>query len=103
MQLDLGGIAKGYAADEALKLLAREVRHHVGRWSRPSGDIACGDPPPGKDAWTVDIAPIAKSQKPRTLHARERRRLDLRRPGTVRGDRRGAVLARPRPEDRPRA
>ena len=33
----------------------------------PTGDIACGDPPPGKEAWSVEIAPIAKSQKVRTL------------------------------------
>ena len=102
MQLDLGGIAKGYAADEALKLLQEKfgINHAL---VAASGDIACGDPPPGKDAWTVDIAPIAKDQKPRTLHARERRRLDVRRPGAVRGDRRRALLARPRPEDRPRS
>ena len=33
-----------------------------------SGDIACGDPPPGKDAWAVDIAPIAKGQEARRLN-----------------------------------
>jgi thiamine biosynthesis lipoprotein len=67
MQLDLGGIAKGFAADEALKLLITKFgikRALVGAY----GDIVCGDPPPGKDFWTVDIAPIAKSQKPRTLN-----------------------------------
>jgi thiamine biosynthesis lipoprotein len=66
MQLDLGGIAKGYAADEALHLLRR--KHGIWRaLVAASGDIACGDPPPDKDGWTVDIAPIAKGQKPRTL------------------------------------
>lgn len=67
MQLDLGGIAKGFAADEALKLLNTKFGIKsalVGAY----GDIACSDPPPGKEFWTVDIAPIAKSQKPRTLH-----------------------------------
>ena len=67
MQLDLGGIAKGYAADEALKLL-REKFGITSALVAAAGDIACGDPPPGKDAWTIDIAPIAKSQKPRSLH-----------------------------------
>jgi FAD:protein FMN transferase len=66
MQLDLGGIAKGYAADAALKLL-----HNGFGIDRAliaaAGDIACGQPPPGKNAWTVDIAPFAKGQKPRTL------------------------------------
>jgi thiamine biosynthesis lipoprotein len=66
MQLDLGGIAKGYAADEALKLL-RE-KHGITRVLVAAyGDITCGDPPPDKDGWSVDIAPIAKGQKPRTL------------------------------------
>ena len=67
MQLDLGGIAKGYAADEALKLL-REKFGITQALVAASGDIACGDPPPGKEAWSVDIAPIARSQKPRRLH-----------------------------------
>lgn len=66
MQLDLGGIAKGYAADEAMKLL-KEKFGIKSALVAAAGDIACGDPPPGKDAWTVDIAPISKNQKPRTL------------------------------------
>jgi thiamine biosynthesis lipoprotein len=66
MQLDLGGIAKGFAADAALKLL-REKFAIPRALVAASGDIACGDPPPGQDAWSVDIAPIAKSQKPRAL------------------------------------
>lgn len=51
MQLDVGGIAKGYAADEALAVLAR-----LGLRSAlvaMSGDLAIGDAPPGKRAWTV--------------------------------------------------
>jgi thiamine biosynthesis lipoprotein len=66
MQLDLGGIAKGYAADEALKVLKKKfgiTRALVAA----AGDITCGDPPPDKSAWDVDIAPIAKGQKPRRL------------------------------------
>ncbi len=66
MQLDLGGIAKGYAADEALKLL-RDKFGIKQALVAAFGDITCGDPPPGEDGWKVDIAPIAKSQKPRTL------------------------------------
>jgi thiamine biosynthesis lipoprotein len=66
MRLDLGGIAKGYAADEALRLLREQfgLSHVlVAAW----GDIVCGDPPPGETAWPVQIAPIAASQKPRSL------------------------------------
>jgi FAD:protein FMN transferase len=66
MQLDLGGIGKGFAADAALKLL-RDKFAIKSALVAASGDITCGDPPPGKDAWAVDIAPIAKSQKPRPL------------------------------------
>jgi thiamine biosynthesis lipoprotein len=67
MQLDLGGIAKGYAADQALKLL-REKFGIKSALVAAGGDVTCGDPPPGKPAWVVDIAPIAKSQKPRALN-----------------------------------
>jgi thiamine biosynthesis lipoprotein len=66
MRLDLGGIAKGYAADEALRLLREQfgLPHAlVAAW----GDIACGEPPPGETAWRVQIAPITASQKPRWL------------------------------------
>jgi thiamine biosynthesis lipoprotein len=66
MQLDLGGIAKGYAADEALKVL-REKHGIKQALVAAAGDITCGDPPPDKEAWEVDIAPIVKGQKPRHL------------------------------------
>ncbi|HJZ54565.1 MAG TPA: FAD:protein FMN transferase [Gemmataceae bacterium] len=66
MQLDLGGIGKGFAADEALKLL-REKHGITRALVAASGDITCGDPPPDKPAWEVDIAPIARGQKPRRL------------------------------------
>ena len=66
MQLDLGGIAKGYAADAALKLL-RDKFGIKQALVAAAGDITCGDLPPDKNAWTVDIAPIAKGQKLRSL------------------------------------
>lgn len=66
MQLDLGGIAKGYAADEALKVL--RAKHGIKRaLVAAAGDITCGDAPPEKSAWNVEIAPIANGQKPRRL------------------------------------
>ncbi|HEY2909476.1 MAG TPA: FAD:protein FMN transferase [Gemmataceae bacterium] len=67
MQLDLGGIAKGYAADAALNLLAEKYGIKQALVAA-AGDIACGDPPPEKTAWDVDIAAFAKGQKPRRLH-----------------------------------
>lgn len=53
MRLDLGGIAKGYAADEALKVLRS---HGITRaLVAASGDVALGDPPPGEKGWRVEI------------------------------------------------
>src|SRR5204863_5100341 len=49
MQLDLGGIAKGYAADAALAVLKE---HGISRaLVAASGDIAVGDAPPGLSGW----------------------------------------------------
>lgn len=53
MQLDLGGIAKGYAAHKALAFLRETgiTRALVAA----SGDIAAGDAPPGTKGWRVSI------------------------------------------------
>jgi thiamine biosynthesis lipoprotein len=52
MHLDLGGIAKGFAADEALVAIARTgVRSAM---VAVSGDLAFSDPPPGKRGWKID-------------------------------------------------
>ena len=66
MRLDLGGIAKGYAADEMLRVLAR---HGLTRaLVAAGGDIAVADAPPDKPGWTVAIAPVdAKKEGPRYL------------------------------------
>ena len=54
MLLDLGGIAKGYACDEALKTLrSRGIKSAL---IEMGGDIAVGDPPPGKNGWQIDVA-----------------------------------------------
>ncbi|MBI2929976.1 MAG: FAD:protein FMN transferase [Verrucomicrobia bacterium] len=56
MRLDLGGIAKGYAADEALKTLRR---HGVTRaLVSAAGDMAASDPPPGQRGWRIEVAPL---------------------------------------------
>jgi thiamine biosynthesis lipoprotein len=56
MLLDLGAIAKGYAVEAALEVLRRYglTRALVAA----SGDIAAGDPPPGRPGWKVGIAPL---------------------------------------------
>jgi thiamine biosynthesis lipoprotein len=56
MRLDLGGIAKGYAADAALAVLKQ---HGIQRaLVAAGGDIAVTDPPPGTEGWNVGIAPL---------------------------------------------
>ncbi|MEX2264210.1 MAG: FAD:protein FMN transferase [Bryobacteraceae bacterium] len=51
MQLDAGGIAKGYAADEALAVL--RAQGIASALVALGGDIAASDAPPGKPGWTV--------------------------------------------------
>ncbi len=56
MQLDLGGIGKGYAADEAHKILSK---HGITRAIvAAGGDITVTDPPPDAPAWKVAIQPL---------------------------------------------
>jgi thiamine biosynthesis lipoprotein len=53
MQLDLGAIAKGYAADAALSVLAQSgIRSAL---VAASGDLAIGDPPPGEHGWKIGV------------------------------------------------
>ena len=56
MRLDLGAIAKGYACDEALRLL-RERGHAIALVAG-AGDMAAGEPPPGRKGWRVAIDPL---------------------------------------------
>ena len=54
MRLDLGSIAKGYAADEALRELA--TRGVSCALVDLGGDIVVGASPPGRHAWLVHVA-----------------------------------------------
>lgn len=58
MTLDLGGIAMGYAADEALEVLARQGVHRA--LIDASGDIVAGEAPPGRDGWSIGVAALGK-------------------------------------------
>jgi thiamine biosynthesis lipoprotein len=62
MQLDLGGIAKGYTADEALKVLQA---HGIDRaLVAAGGDIAVSGPPPDQPrGWSIAIAPADESER----------------------------------------
>jgi thiamine biosynthesis lipoprotein len=65
MQLDLGGIAKGFAADEVLKVLAKfDIKSAL---CAAGGDIAVMSAPPGADGWKIDIASLPGSKEKRTV------------------------------------
>jgi thiamine biosynthesis lipoprotein len=62
MRLDLGGIAKGYAVDEALAVLT-----HLGirrALVAGGGDMAVSDPPPGQKGWRIELQPIDVTNAP---------------------------------------
>ena len=62
MRLDLGGIAKGFAADEVLKELTLAGIQHA--MVAASGDVVCGFAPPGQSGWRVAVAPLEAEAKP---------------------------------------
>jgi len=62
VRLDLGGIAKGYAADEALGVLAkRGIRSAL---IDAGGDIVLGDAPPGRPGWRIGVARLEADGPP---------------------------------------
>lgn len=61
MRLDFGGIAKGYAADEAYKVLA-DAGCPIALVAA-EGDIRAGHAPPGRPGWRVKIAPPSQSNQ----------------------------------------
>jgi thiamine biosynthesis lipoprotein len=60
MQLDLGGIAKGYAAHQALEILKHRGLPRA--LVAASGDIAIGDPPPGRLGWSIGVGALGSGQ-----------------------------------------
>ncbi len=61
MQLDLGGIGKGFASDCALETLKE---HGVkSALVAASGDIAVSAPPPGKEGWRIQIETLTESNE----------------------------------------
>jgi thiamine biosynthesis lipoprotein len=57
LQLDFGGIAKGYAADEALRALKQAGVSRA--LIQAGGDIVAGDAPPGRSGWRVGVPGLA--------------------------------------------
>lgn len=70
MRLDFGGIAKGYAADEALAVLRGLGIDRA--LVAAAGDITVGDPPPGQPGWRVELGAIdvTNAPLPRTVWLR---------------------------------
>jgi thiamine biosynthesis lipoprotein len=62
MRLDLGGIAKGYAVDQALHTLARQ--RIASALVNGGGDLAVSGPPPGKAGWRIELPPLDASNAP---------------------------------------
>ena len=62
MRLDLGSIAKGFAVDEGLRILRR--RGTTSAFVAGAGDLAVGEPPPGKKGWRIEIAPLDAPDAP---------------------------------------
>lgn len=60
LRIDLGGIAKGYAVDEALRSLQLSGIERA--YVDGSGDIAVGMPPPDKPKWRIEVAALRETQ-----------------------------------------
>jgi FAD:protein FMN transferase len=56
VRIDLGGIAAGYIVDRAYESLKGDGLHRC--LINIGGDIRCGDPPPGREGWKIEIASI---------------------------------------------
>lgn len=59
MRLDLGGIAKGYAADEMLKVI--KSKGITSACIAAGGDVCVSNRPPGKPGWVISVAPLEKT------------------------------------------
>jgi thiamine biosynthesis lipoprotein len=68
-RLDLGGIGKGFAQDEVLRLL-RENHGIRATLIDAGGGVSVGDPPPGLDAWTATVASPETSDSGDSLQLR---------------------------------
>ncbi|QUE50654.1 FAD:protein FMN transferase [Luteolibacter ambystomatis] len=60
MRIDLGGIAKGYAADAMFAIL--HDRGFPRTCVAAGGDLRLGDPPPGQKGWKVGIRSLEKGK-----------------------------------------
>lgn len=60
MRLDLGGIAKGQAADAMLRMM---VSHHLpSSCITAGGDVRLGDPPPDCEGWKIGVKSTSQQE-----------------------------------------
>ncbi|MBG87117.1 MAG: hypothetical protein CMO80_09485 [Verrucomicrobiales bacterium] len=68
MRLDLGGVAKGYAMDEAVKVLER---HGIRRaLINGGGDMVASGPPPDAPAWKIELPRLDTNAAPQFVALR---------------------------------
>ena len=67
MRLDVGGIAKGYTAMQIRQLL-KEKFGITRVFCGAAGDIAVGDPPPGKAGWVIALESLDKKTDSRAAY-----------------------------------
>jgi thiamine biosynthesis lipoprotein len=62
IKFDFGGIGKGFAVDEAFRVLQDFGLQRC--LVNLSGNMRAGLPPPNRDAWRIEIAPVQRGEKP---------------------------------------
>ncbi len=69
VKIDLGGIAAGYIIDATFDIM---IKHGLSRCLiNAGGDIRCGDSPPGRIGWRIEVAPLADMAKSATIAGNE--------------------------------
>jgi FAD:protein FMN transferase len=63
LRLDFGAIAKGYIIDRAFETLRDHQIHRC--VVNAGGDLRCGDPPPDRAGWPIEISPLKDGDMPR--------------------------------------
>lgn len=66
MELDFGGIAKGYAAEKALEILLKKGISSA--LIDAGGDVTLGNPPPERDSWRVAIPKKISQEETDVIH-----------------------------------
>lgn len=60
VRLDFGAIGKGYVVDEIFKLFEQAGLKQC--LVNISGNMRCGNPPPDRSGWRIEISPLEKGQ-----------------------------------------